>query len=45
MQINRLKIFTDEAFYFDMPDFYVWKKHIDNIILIEENNEKNNLHT
>ena len=45
MQINRLKIFTDEAFYFDMPDFNVWKKHIENIILIEENNEKNNLDT
>ena len=45
MKINRLKLFTDEAFYFEMTNLDVWKQHIENIILIEENNSKFNLDT
>jgi hypothetical protein len=45
MKIDRLELFTDEAFYFSMPNFDVWKQHIENIILIEENNSKFNLDT
>ena len=38
ININKLAVFTDEVFYFDMPNFTDWKKQIEQIILIEENN-------
>ncbi len=36
-KINRLPIFTQEVFYFTLPNFEEWKKNINQIILVEEN--------
>jgi uncharacterized protein (TIGR02466 family) len=36
-KINKLPIFTQEVFYFTLPNFEKWKKHINQIILVEEN--------
>lgn len=36
-EINRLPIFTQEVFHFTLPNFEEWKKHINQIILVEEN--------
>ena len=35
--INRLPIFTQEVFHFTLPNFEEWKKHIHQIVLVEEN--------
>ena len=37
VEINRLPIFTQEVFYFTLPNFEEWKKQIKEIILVEEN--------
>jgi uncharacterized protein (TIGR02466 family) len=37
--INRLPIFTQEVFYFTLPNFEEWKKQIKEIILVEENKD------
>ena len=39
VEINRLPIFTQEVFHFTMPNFEKWKKYINQIVLVEENNE------
>jgi uncharacterized protein (TIGR02466 family) len=38
-QINRLPIFTQEIFYFQLPNFNEWKKQVNQIILVEDNQE------
>ena len=35
--INRLPLFTQEVFHFTLPNFEEWKKHINQIVLVEEN--------
>jgi uncharacterized protein (TIGR02466 family) len=35
--INRLPVFTQEVFYFTLPNFEEWQKQIKQIILVEEN--------
>jgi uncharacterized protein (TIGR02466 family) len=42
VEINRLPIFTQEVFHFSLPNFKEWKKHINQIVLVEENK---NIHT
>jgi|TARA_R100000084_G_C4640487_1_gene143551 uncharacterized protein (TIGR02466 family) len=37
VEINRLPIFTQEVFYFTLPNFEEWQKHINQIVLVEEN--------
>jgi uncharacterized protein (TIGR02466 family) len=39
VEINRLPIFTQEVFHFTMPNFEKWKKHINQIVLVEENDQ------
>jgi len=36
-EINRIPIFTQEVFHFKLPNFEEWKKHINQIVLVEEN--------
>ena len=35
--INRIPIFTQEVFHFTLPNFEEWKKHINQIIMVEDN--------
>tara|TARA_R100000544_G_C2205057_1_gene48817 strand:+ start:159 stop:782 length:624 start_codon:yes stop_codon:yes gene_type:complete len=37
IDINRTPIFTQEVFHFTLPNFEEWKKHINQIVLVEEN--------
>ena len=37
IDINKVPIFTQEVFHFTLPNFEEWKKHINQIILVEEN--------
>ena len=37
VQINKIPIFTDEVFYFKLPNFDIWKKQIEQIVLVEDN--------
>ena len=37
VEINRLPIFTQEVFHFTLPNFEEWQKHINQIVLVEEN--------
>ena len=42
VEINKIPIFTQEVFHFTLPNFEEWKKHINQIVLVEENK---NIHT
>jgi|TARA_R100001594_G_scaffold31847_3_gene59267 uncharacterized protein (TIGR02466 family) len=37
MKITKVPIFTQEIFYFQLPNFDKWKKQINQIILVEDN--------
>ena len=37
IEINRVPIFVNEIFYFQLPDFKVWQEKIKQIVLVEEN--------
>ena len=37
--INRLPVFTQEVFYFTLPNFEEWQKQIKQIVLVEENKD------
>ena len=37
VEINKVPIFTQEIFYFTLPNFEEWKKQIKEILLVEEN--------
>ena len=41
VDINRSPIFTQEIFYFNLPNFDQWKKQINQIVLVEENKHHN----
>ena len=44
-QINKLPIFTQEIFYFELPNFNEWKEQINQIILVEDNKQIHNHNT
>jgi len=37
MQVSKLELFTQEAFYFQLPNFSFWKEQIKQIVLVEDN--------
>lgn len=42
VQINRLPIFTNEIFSFELPNFKEWEKQIKQIVLVEDNKQIHN---
>jgi len=37
MQVSKLELFKQEAFYFQLPNFSFWKERIKQIVLVEDN--------